>query len=153
MIPGGTRRGSGRPRVRLQAAIAWGAAALYAAFLFYLSSLPACPEPFEGIFIGDLDKVAHLGAYAVLGGLLWWAMRASGADPKRAAVFAIVLSLLYAVSDEFHQSYVPNREMSAVDGVADLAGAALGAGGLLAISRRRARRALSRSNSKRPAVR
>ncbi|MBN1418966.1 MAG: VanZ family protein [Planctomycetes bacterium] len=142
-----------RRRVRLGAIVPWGAAILHAALLFYLSSLPAYPEPIQDLFVEGLDKLAHLMAYAVLGGLLWWALRASGAKVSRAAAAAILISLAYAVTDEVHQSFVPNREMSAADGVADVAGAALAAGGLSFLSRRRRRQAGARLAPKRPVVR
>ena len=38
----------------------------------------------------------------------------------------MILTVLYGISDEFHQSFVPSRDASVLDVLADLAGALLG---------------------------
>lgn len=72
--------------------------------------------------------MAHLGLYGVLGGTLSWARRSSGGRTPHALL--ILLGLLYGVSDEWHQSFVPGRTPSAgdlaADGVGVLAGYASG---------------------------
>ncbi len=93
---------------------AWGAAAAWAALIFWLSSRPSIPAP----AIPGLDKVAHLAAYAVLGFLL--ARAAPG------SLAAVALGLLYGASDEIHQTYVPGRTADPLDWVADAAGVLLG---------------------------
>ena len=46
----------------------------------------------------------------------------------RILLFAIVIAGLYAVSDEFHQSFIPGRTPLISDVAIDTLGAALGAG-------------------------
>jgi VanZ family protein len=87
--------------------------------LFWQSS-----SPDAGSFLGFLpegsDKVIHAGAYAVLAAL---ATLATG-NP----VVGASLAVLYGVTDEVHQSFVPGRFPSVGDLVADAIGAALGSG-------------------------
>ncbi len=67
-------------------------------------------------------KLGHVGEYGILA-VLW--LRAL--DPRpRAAVWAIVLAALYAVTDEVHQSFVPSRTGSPLDVGVDAAGALVG---------------------------
>jgi len=85
----------------------------------------------ELVFI--VRKIAHVVEYAVLGVLLWWALRSSvRGDPRpwswRNAGLALGLATLYAASDEVHQLFIPSRQGSAQDVVIDACGAA---GGLL----------------------
>ncbi len=97
---------------------AWGPAAAWAAFLFFMSSRPALPVNLAG----NLDKVAHFGAYAILGFLLAFGASRSG----HGMVAAVATAWGYGVLDELHQSMVPNRFASAGDWVADAAGAVAG---------------------------
>ena len=112
--------------------LAWGPAVLWAAVLFFLSSLSDPPQP-ESFQLPGLDKVAHFGMYAVLGALLARG-REAGGTPSHAAV--LLLGALYGVSDEWHQSFVPGRQVSALDWAADLAGLAAGYWTLLRLIRR-----------------
>jgi len=64
-----------------------------------------------------IRKAGHLSEYAVLGLLLWRALRQtrlgmSGKTSWKSAVAALVLSAAYAATDEFHQSFVPTRTPS-----------------------------------------
>lgn len=104
---------------RRRRAAAWIGAAAWAALLFGLSALPAGATPSAPIsFPGD-DKVVHAALYAVLGGLLRLAIGRSGP--------AVALAAAYGVTDEVHQAFVPGRDASVFDWLADLLGAALGA--------------------------
>ncbi|MBK9519708.1 MAG: VanZ family protein [Anaeromyxobacter sp.] len=110
----------------------------YAAVLFWLSD-QANPFPWVPGSLWDADKLLHAGAYLVLAALLALGLRhATGLGPRRAALVAVLLASLYGVSDEVHQSFVPNRTADVADWVADVAGAVVG--GLLAAAalRRRA---------------
>lgn len=96
--------------------MAWGPAALWAAVLFLLSELP--PDVGGGGFPIN-DKVIHVGLYAVLGGTLAWA----GFRTGRGGMFVFtLLGVSYGALDEWHQSFVPGRDPSVGDLVADAVG-------------------------------
>ncbi len=126
-----------RPDGRLRA-LRWAPAVVWAAIIFALSSLSTLPAPPGGF----TDKHAHLTVYGVLGALLVWGLtdRSLAGTTWRIAAAAVVLATLYGASDEWHQSFVPGREVSALDLAADGAGAAIAAVALRAWAIIRARR-------------
>jgi hypothetical protein len=80
------------------------------------------------ILIG-VRKCAHVAEYAVLGLLLWRALRNVTVLRSRALlVFGAVLvsCALFAATDEFHQTFVKSRTPSVRDVLLDFAGAFLG---------------------------
>jgi VanZ family protein len=100
--------------------------ALLLAHEFWLSSRTGPQLPSLGpSFDGD-DKVVH-AAYFFLTGLL--AVRAArfgeGWSRRRTAVLLVLGAALWGCSDEFHQSFVPGRDVEAGDVAADVAGVAL----------------------------
>jgi VanZ family protein len=105
-------------RIRL---ISWGPAAVWAAVLFLLSAFEDVPGTALFPFA---DKVGHLGLYAVLGAALTWGRWRSGGKVPVLGVLAV--GAVYAVSDEWHQSFVPGRDASMGDWAADILGLALG---------------------------
>ena len=96
----------------------WAPFLLALAVIFWLSSLPQVPA--ARYF---WDKLLHVAAYAGLGVL---ALRAfhGGAAPLRpgATLLAGCAVILWGVSDEYHQSFVPGRDASALDVAADAVG-------------------------------
>ena len=91
--------------------------------IFYLSSqtgdsltLPPIPE---------IDKFAHLLAYGTLAATVFFASSEEfrRSRPVLAAVIVIVFCTIYGISDEYHQSFVPERSVEALDVLADCAGA------------------------------
>jgi len=76
-------------------------------------------------------KTAHAVEYGLLSYLLWRVLRKPKKDDDRPwtwgpALGALALAFLYAVTDEFHQSFVPSRGASPGDVMLDTVGAALG---------------------------
>jgi VanZ family protein len=83
-------------------------------------------------------KGGHVSGYAVLAALVWRARRRGmfvSAWDWKAARFAEFVAILYAITDEFHQAYVPTRQGSFWDVLLDAAGAALGLAVVFAIGR------------------
>ena len=119
-------------------ALRWGPAVLWAATIFGLSSISSLPPPPGGL----TDKHAHFGAYGLLAALLVWGLtdRSPARTTWATAAAAVVLAALYGASDEWHQSFVPGRQVSALDLAADALGAAIAAGALRAWAIIRARR-------------
>jgi VanZ family protein len=79
----------------------------------------ALHSPFEPLSDVLLRKGAHMGEYALLVWLLARALRLSSVQPLTALGVAVLLSLLYAVTDEWHQTFVPGREGTLRDVVID----------------------------------
>ncbi len=97
---------------------AWGPAVLWAAAIFWVSSLPSVPLPEARAS----DKLAHFATYVVLGVLL-----ARGAAASGLAGWAAVLTgVLYGASDEIHQRFVPGRSPELADWMADSLGVVAG---------------------------
>lgn len=75
------------------------------------------------------DWITHGSEYFVLGLLLCRAL-AGGFTARltpAAAALAVALGTAWAVSDEWHQSFVPNRDSSAADVAKDFGGCTLAA--------------------------
>jgi VanZ family protein len=74
-----------------------------------------------------LRKGAHMAVFGILAGLGLWALQ--GVLPlwrrNRLTAIAFAIALLYAVSDEWHQHFVPTRQGTPRDVVIDAAGAAV----------------------------
>ncbi len=78
-------------------------------------------------------KLAHLTEYAVLGWLLTASLYLTDIPMKASAISAVGISFLYAISDEWHQSFVEERGPGVGDVVIDLAGAMLGVAALIVL--------------------
>ncbi|MBU4310735.1 VanZ family protein [bacterium] len=99
----------------------WVPVILYAGLIFTLSSFPLPPPKVEIPFI---DKFIHLIEYGILGFLFYRALRVSKLA-KRVFILAIIFSILYALSDEIHQYFVPGRNCDLWDLAADSLGIVL----------------------------
>jgi VanZ family protein len=98
----------------------WGPAATWAAVLFLLSE--ARPDP-EAAWMSVNDKVVHLGLYTILGATLAWGEHWVA---RRLPLLLLFLGGTYGALDEWHQSFVPGRDPSYGDVLADTAGVILG---------------------------
>ena len=103
----------------------WFPVAIWAAVIFVLSAkpLPTTSEFYWKDFV--VKKTAHLIEYAVFGTLVFRALINSGVSRKKAAIWSILISILYSLSDEFHQSFTPGREPRIRDVIFDTIGAGL----------------------------
>jgi len=68
-------------------------------------------------------KAAHFTIYFLLGIFVTHALRKS---EKERVLISLIICILYALSDEFHQSFVPGRVASFIDVGIDSLGALLG---------------------------
>jgi VanZ family protein len=108
----------------------WAPVVGWAALIFAFSSVP---DLGTGLGAWDLvlRKLAHAVEFAVLGGLLARALAAP------AVAVAVAAGMLYAVSDELHQTLVPGREGSMRDFAIDAAGVLAGVVAWHVVARRR----------------
>ena len=79
--------------------------------------------------IVNIDKFLHCGAYTVLGLAFLFALPPQWRHrhPFLAGCSVVLFCLLYGASDEFHQSFIPGRNCSGADLVADGVGGCLAA--------------------------
>ena len=107
----------------------WMPVALYAGTIFYLSSQSHPEEQLPSFLLKDVsDKVLHAVEYGILAMLCYRAFRwaAGPAVARQAVVLAIVTASVYGITDEMHQLFVPFRESSWQDWLADTIGATIG---------------------------
>jgi VanZ family protein len=115
----------------------WALVLAWMGVIFYLSSRSELPRP-EGIS-ASLEAIAgHFVGYGVLAVLVSFALAETGISTLRRSVYAVLIAVLYGVSDEFHQSLVPGRDPALFDIAMDAIGAitALAAWSLLVRWRR-----------------
>jgi len=100
----------------------------------------------SGILGSYTGEIVHALEYALLGALICravvaWRGRRAGAratptQPLVSVAIAVALSLAYALSDEFHQSFVPGRASEARDLLLDTIGAVVGTTGYAMVQKR-----------------
>jgi VanZ family protein len=95
--------------------------------IFFLSSQSG--DSLDLPDIPDLDKLLHAIAYGVLALTVLFTVPGHQyrKHPWRISLLVVLFCLLYGISDEFHQSFVPGRMPSVLDLTADTIGAAVAA--------------------------
>ena len=88
---------------------------------------PSASEEFLNLVHFLIRKGGHVTEYAILAGLAAHAFRNSFHSllRRRWFSFSLALAIIYALADEFHQSFVPSRTASIYDSMIDSAGALL----------------------------
>lgn len=135
--------------------IAWFLVILWMIVIFYMSSQPAAASNgmsrgvtkliiqfVSNIYALDIEvdatqfwvdrfnhivrKLGHVTEYLVLGILVANAYKKSSVKGCKLMMYSLILCFAYAVSDEFHQYFVPGRGPGWSDVMLDSFGAALG---------------------------
>ena len=106
------------------APLRWAAAVSWAGTLLWLGSRPPDNLPDTGALPFG-DKIAHAGAYGILGILVAWARLP--VRMRSAALWGLTAALLVGGTDEWLQSMTPDRCGSLADLAADITGATAGA--------------------------
>ena len=116
-------------RMRALRADLWLPPLVLMAVIFAVSAQPSLNSG-----LGLIDhigrKIIHFGEYALLC-FLWWRAFREVTNPRRAALLAFVAASAYAITDEYHQTFVEGRHGTPVDWLIDSAGAGLAAFTLL----------------------
>jgi VanZ family protein len=97
----------------------------FAFFIFFLSTVPDLKSGLDSTLDIILRKIAHATEFGILNYLIFLALANFKLSAKKSLLFALILAFLYAASDEFHQSFVPGREMAGIDFLVDATGATL----------------------------
>ena len=138
--------------------ISWIAVILWAVLIFSLSHQPVAQSSqlsvgITEVIVENVEKVspnvefnignfhhivrknAHFFLYLVFSFLVMNALRRSGMYGYRMIGLSLFVCVLYAISDEVHQLFVPGRGAQVKDVLIDSAGAIVGVGLYLVISR------------------
>ncbi len=99
-------------------------AVLWMVMIFTLSSREKFPSA-GGLSDRVAPIAAHLFLYGVLSGLLLLATIFRGRMTFKTALGIVVVSTLYGVIDEYHQSFVPGRDSSLFDVIVDAIGSSI----------------------------
>lgn len=103
----------------------WLPVVFFMGWIFYTSSIPGTDIPplfpYQEVFY-------HILMFSILA---YFFARASKitfhlAGPMKIILLTLIFGILYAISDEFHQSFVPNRTSSGFDVFMDGVGTFLG---------------------------
>jgi VanZ family protein len=110
------------PLLRWLPALAW------MTLIFWFSAQSKLPLPDSDLLNLLMRKTAHFCEYGVLALSYHWALDGATILPTSRSgyrrLLALLLALLYAISDEYHQSWTPLRHPSPIDVLIDTAGAA-----------------------------
>lgn len=75
-----------------------------------------------------IRKLAHFTEYAVLTTLGYWGwVKGIGRSPQQSLQLSLLISILFSLTDEFHQRFVPGRTSLVTDVLIDCLGASLAA--------------------------
>ncbi|MDI3503267.1 MAG: hypothetical protein PWP64_203 [Candidatus Cloacimonadota bacterium] len=85
---------------------------LWMVLIWSVSSLPSDNIPSSKIF--GIDKLAHFGIYFIWGLISALHLRRINASSPL-QIFIISIMLLLAACDEYHQLYIPGRQVSIFD--------------------------------------
>lgn len=129
--------------------ISWIIAICWIGMIFYLSSQPVyksngLSKNLARIFIELVQRInpdvnlnlsrvnhllrksAHFFSYMILGILIMNVLRRMKVSKAKGIVLALLICILYAISDEFHQLFVPGRGGQLKDVFIDTAGSIVG---------------------------
>lgn len=150
---------------RMTKTIAWAFVIVWMAVIFYLSHQPATESDklstgITEIIVENVQKVlpqnefdmnrlnhvvrknAHFFAYLLLGIFVLHALTKSGVLGFKAFFIALGICVLYAISDEVHQLFVPGRSGQVRDVLIDSTGALVGIGLYLCVKNIRKQKGL-----------
>ena len=101
----------------------WAPPLLWMALIYYGSAQPTLPTLSDSLLDALVKYGAHFVEYAVLA-LLWYRALYSRFPHPKILPLAFLIAVIYALSDEFHQSFVPGRSATWQDVAVDVMGAA-----------------------------
>ena len=109
--------------------LSWGPPLAWMAVIFTLSSQPRLPTPPQPLAAQLVQVGGHMMAFGTLLLLLLRAMKSTWSGHTMIG-WALLVTTLYALADEYHQSFVPGRHATLMDVAVDAAGMLLALGAL-----------------------
>ena len=122
------QRGDSPAQPFTQRFLRWIPAVIMMIFIFIASGTPGGELPEFGKFNLIVKKGGHMTGYALLAIACFFATYGDFKNVTRSAILSMCISIVYAASDEFHQSFTPGRFPSVIDVGIDTAGAIIGVG-------------------------
>lgn len=103
----------------------WLPAVVWASLIFYMSSRSSIKT--VDVYWQDflIKKIAHFTEYFIFSVLVYRALsNTTNLSKKKSLVLSFIITVIYAASDELHQSFIPGRESRIRDVVIDSIGSA-----------------------------
>lgn len=97
-------------------------AIVWMTIIFYMSSLPHFAIAGNTLFDFVIFKTLHMIEYGLLYFLLFRAFTKIKVSRSKKTFYPLIISFIYAILDEFHQTFVPTREGKLRDIIIDVAG-------------------------------
>lgn len=88
---------------------------VWVGLIFFLSDQSGLTSGLPGAYDFILRKGAHIFVFAILFLLLIRAFKNYGLSDKKALLWAFIFTVFYAVTDEYHQTFIPQRVGSPID--------------------------------------
>jgi len=113
----------------------WGPAVLVMGVIFAASSMPANQLPEFENWDALAKKAGHMLGYALLAAAYLHALHRGQSLRIPRLIASVCLAIIYAVSDEWHQTFVPGRTGLVTDVGIDAAGSIIGLASWLVMRR------------------
>ena len=88
--------------------IFWLPAIVWMGVIFTFSSIPDLKTDLKEDFI--LRKIAHILEYAILTFLLIRGLRQEKLNIRKIIIFSLIFAVFYALTDEYHQTFILGRQ-------------------------------------------
>jgi VanZ family protein len=102
--------------------LAWLAVIAWMGVIYYFSSQPNLKSEFTPLWDFIFRKIAHMAEFFILTYLLFSAYQNHNLSIKKSVTLAILVAVLYAFFDEWHQSFVAGRAGAVNDVLIDTSG-------------------------------
>lgn len=100
----------------------WIFVLLWMGVIYYFSDQPNLKSDLAPLWDTIFRKLAHMAEFFVLAYLLFRAYHQGGIKQKYSLFLAAFIAVIYAISDEWHQSLVEGRTSSNIDVMVDSIG-------------------------------
>lgn len=110
------------------AVLNWMLLITWATLIFTLSHQSQLPGPPQPLYDLIFKKGAHLTVYAIFYWLARRALTSTFPNNKKVWLYALLLTIGFACTDEYHQSFIPGRTPTIRDVFIDTIGALLSLG-------------------------
>lgn len=109
----------------------WGPPVAVMMAILYFSSRSVLPAALSaqtpsGEMLRDTIHVLEYAALGFAGFRAWYRAQLKNSSPWSTVLVALTFGLLFAIADELHQKWIPNRDASMGDVAADAIGISIG---------------------------